>query len=191
MIDRVNAALRKVQKVYLKYPAAGNILRFGERVFAYEFYHQLRIVFNDLQLDINGEPMKGHELLPNFDHAIFPDFIIHNYTIHDNNEVVIEVKVTPRLNARDIFNDLRKLDDMINGQLGYNHGIFFAGNCDVTEKIRRSRLYFQKIVDLLIVNPKIIIWNTLPFHEGIDMREFLTKENIISITGHNFIDLDE
>ena len=186
MIGRVYNALRGIQRIYLKYPAIGEIQKYGERVFAYEFYHQLRRNFNDLQLEITGEPRKGEGLLPNMEQTIIPDFVIHNYATNDHDEIAIEVKVTPKINAKQIRDDLQKLADMINGPLGYNYGIFFAGNCDVESKIDNSTIYKDEILQILEENPNIIIWNTLPFEEGTNMRECISEHEILIITLDNF-----
>ena len=186
MIERVYNALRGIQRIYLKYPAIGEIQKYGERVFAYEFYHQLRRNFDDLHMDITGEPIKGAGLLPDMEQTIIPDFVIHNYATNDHNEIAIEIKVTPKLNAKQIRDDLQKLANMINGPLGYNHAIFFAGNCDVESKIENSTIYYDAIVQLLQDNPNIIIWNTLPFEEGTNMRDYISEDEIITISRNNF-----
>lgn len=185
MIDRVYNALMGIQRIYLKYPAIGEIHKYGERVFAYEFYHQLRLNFDDLQMDITGEPIKGAGLLPDMEQTIIPDFVIHNYATNDHNEIAIEIKVTPKLNARQIREDLQKLSDMINGPLGYNYGIFFAGNCDLESRIVRSTIYRDEILQIIEDNPNIIIWNILPFEDGTNMRDFITEDEILIITPNN------
>lgn len=186
MINRVRNALLSVERIYLKYPAIGDIQKYGERVFAYEFYHQLRIRFNDLHLDITGEPIKGAGLLPDMDQTTVPDFVIHNYSTNDHNEIAIEVKVTPNLTARQIRGDLQKLANMINGPLGYNHGIFLVGNCNLINKINRSAVYRDDIINLIENTPQIIIWNTLPFEAGANMRETITEEELNIITLADF-----
>ena len=64
MTETVTKALCKVMRIYLKYPTISGKQKYGERVFSYEFYHQLRKKFNDIHLTVSGEPSKGRGLLP-------------------------------------------------------------------------------------------------------------------------------
>lgn len=186
MLERVYSALLNVQRFYLKYPTIGNNHKYGERVFAYEFYHHLRNAFNDQYLDITGEPIKGAGMLPDMLETIVPDFVIHNYARNDRNEIAIEIKVTPRVTAKEIYEDLRKLATMINGPLQYKLGIFFAGNCDLINKVNNSTMYKKDIIKTLINTPNILLWNTLPFVEGTDMSQCIQTDEIINITVNHF-----
>jgi hypothetical protein len=185
MIEIVITALQKIQKIYLEYPTIANKHKHGERVFAYEFYHQLRERIEPLFLDLSGEPIKGQDLLPAIDQPIVPDFIIHNYAT-ETNEMAIEVKLTPKLTGQQILNDLEKLVILINPPLRYNWGVFYAGNCNLIDKINNSRLKREEILQILNNYPNIIMLNTLRLPNQVNRRECINEQDIIRITRANF-----
>jgi len=184
MIQRVWNALSDVQRLFLKYPTIGNKFKHGERVFAYEFYHQLRKHFFDLHYDITGEPIKGANIVTGLNQTLIPDFVIHNFGYNENNEIAIEVKVTPKLTAKQVYQDLNKLALMLDAPLHYNSAVFFAGNCNLPEIIGNSRMYQEKILDIMANNQNLSIWFTKPFSKNIDLKERLEKDIIILQNGN-------
>ncbi|HTA84544.1 MAG TPA: hypothetical protein VK783_16490 [Bacteroidia bacterium] len=159
MIERVREALSCVRNIYLSYPTVGNGSKYGERVFTYEFYHQLRNLFgNDIGFDISGEPVKGNGLIPNFNHTIVPDLVIHNYgdTIHDM--VAIEIKTNPNVKTKDICEDLQQLEWMMGAPLNYQDAIFIVANCDFEQKVNLSRRYRNEVNRLKNIQ-HLHIWN--------------------------------
>lgn len=84
-------ALNSVEQHYIKLPAihqASGIIR--ERVFCYEFYHQLRnTIPHNREVVINGEiDKRGY---PTFD-SQNPDFVFHIPGSNAGNAVVCEIK---------------------------------------------------------------------------------------------------
>lgn len=81
-----------------------------ERLFAYELYHQLRLLWTEdprlrAHCVIHAEVRKGYQRFANFDYM--PDFLFH-LPQPDQNHAVVEVKLVARSSAS-IAADLHKL----------------------------------------------------------------------------------
>lgn len=125
----------------------------GERAFCYELYHQLRISLGEFQeytpedrkLVLHGELQKRvleplteeHFRIQQLTKEYIPDFLLHVPKNCDNQEVVMEVKSSPKLQFNHIFADLKKLNEFI-GAYHYNMGVFLAIN--VREEYLTSKL---------------------------------------------------
>ncbi|MFC0523894.1 hypothetical protein ACFFGV_10025 [Pontibacillus salicampi] len=97
-----------------------------ERVFCYEFYHQMRLIQKNYELDryiLSGEiDKRGHneiELQRN------PDFVLHNYGTNENNLIIIEVKI--RFDRDEIKNDFETLTTYVD-KYSYRKGCFVLVN---------------------------------------------------------------
>ncbi|MFP3257245.1 MAG: hypothetical protein RXO36_05555 [Candidatus Nanopusillus acidilobi] len=126
IIDFISEAYSNVDE-YLLYPksASGNI-NAQERIFSYEFYHQIRKLQESNQetnhykflkestLKIEGERIK-------WDIKKQPDFIIHKPGTNESNYLVIEIKKI-KSSIDSIVNDLIKLNEYINEEK-YKYGI--------------------------------------------------------------------
>lgn len=127
--------------------------RFGERVFCYEFYHQLRNLIenernktshflNGTLLQAEVEKMQIIELVERFGLRILrgrmsPDFLMHSPGNASSHPFVIEVKCENELSSRKLFFDLEKIDQFIT-RYNYQRGIFLAIN--VNNELIQSRI---------------------------------------------------
>jgi hypothetical protein len=121
-----------------------HFMTYHERVFCYEFYHQVRALMEAnnsgrLQLPpavyFQAELRKGQlvrilqelfQVLP-LDGNYFPDFLLHDPDSFGHQELVMEVKSSPDLGWADIQHDLRKIQEFIS-KYGYRQGLFLTVN---------------------------------------------------------------
>ncbi|AUD13081.1 hypothetical protein CW734_04535 [Planococcus sp. MB-3u-03] len=86
-VSRVGNEYYKIKTTY------GEIVR--ERVFCYEFYHQLRLLQKRFSLDelsLSAEiDKRGHQEIRTSEQRN-PDLIFHKYGEFESNEIIIEVK---------------------------------------------------------------------------------------------------
>ena len=69
-----------------------------ERAYCYELYHQLRLVLNDSEMVLTGEPdKKGHPSYSGSEKKPNPDLIFHKPGSNRHNSSVVEVECTPTL----------------------------------------------------------------------------------------------
>lgn len=127
--------------------------RFGERVFCYEFYHQLRILIDNAKLVnqnfLNGAILQGEvekmqiiELieilgLHPLDGEYTPDFLMHSPGNADSHPFVIEVKCEHDITKGKILDDLNKINQFIT-RYNYQRGVFITTNSQpdyIAEKI--------------------------------------------------------
>jgi hypothetical protein len=103
-------AMRQVPKDYLEQPfldkTGGVNFAYLERVYAYELYHQLRLVIgNDKRMAVYGEPVKSSNALYYSSEKI-PDLIIHEPGT-SNNIAVIEIKSAWNLKKSGLIKDVK------------------------------------------------------------------------------------
>lgn len=127
-LDLIAEAARAVQPGYFKLATAyapDGIVR--ERVFCYEFYHQIRSRMDGQHpLLLHGEiDKRGH---PDFEaeDQKNPDFVFHVPGTHEHNAIVVEVKGSLSHPA-DIVQDTETLLKFVN-QYHYELGIFLLYN---------------------------------------------------------------
>ena len=99
--------------------------KYLERPFAYEFYHQLRKLIDDGDVDFGG-PIIQAEVDKRYQHCFengkMPDFIIHIPNL-DKNLAVIEFKLATR-SEEDIKDDIKKLAEFkAKQELKYDNGV--------------------------------------------------------------------
>lgn len=135
----------------------------GERAFCYELYHQLRISLNTLQkfapgyekLVLHGELQKKvllpmtekHTGLRRLNKEYIPDFLLHVPDTSDKQEVVMEVKTTPKLQFNHMFADLKKIDEFIS-KYHYKMGIFLAININGAVLFKKLRKYQTRLQNI-------------------------------------------
>ncbi|WP_201987151.1 hypothetical protein [Hymenobacter rubidus] len=121
-IHEIIDALNKIEQIYIKLPAAHNVTGLiRERVFCYEFYHQMRQNFTLNQLTvISGEiDKRGY---PQFKKQN-PDFVFHVPGSSKGNALVCEVKGDIRRPG--VKKDLESIFYFIEKQ-NYRLGLFIA-----------------------------------------------------------------
>jgi len=131
--------------------------RFGERLFCYELYHQLRIslapLLNSSILTLHGElqkplleAMAGEQAgARRLDKKYIPDFILHGPGRFDNQEVMMEVKTNPNWKFAQIYYDLKKIDQFID-RYKYKMGVFLAVNVrwnDLLDNLLKNKVKLQ------------------------------------------------
>ena len=109
-------------------PAETATQTWQERLFAYELYHQLRLLWTANPAlraccVIHAEVRKGYQHIPGFDYM--PDFLFH-LPQPGQNHAVVEVKLASRNLTADLkklvrFHDEFKYDDIIEILVGSDH----------------------------------------------------------------------
>ncbi|MDB6027443.1 MAG: methionyl-tRNA formyltransferase-like protein [Verrucomicrobiales bacterium] len=104
-------ATTKISPIYFQLPVMGiEVPKFLERVYCYELYHQMRMLWPNVPYQLTGEVDKsGH---PRIRQGVLnrskPDFTIHVPGNMDANLLVIEVKARDPVD-QNVVRDLEKL----------------------------------------------------------------------------------
>lgn len=159
-----------------------HLARHGERVFCYELYHQIRFLMGDSQIDLEENAILQAELkkdnirllmefmpdeIQRLRKEYIPDFLLHSPSNFEHQEAVVEVKANPEITFREIFDDLKKLDEFItnysykiglllivNAQLDYIHRIIHDHQRQISEGIRSPK----RILIMVKTNLDTDIW---------------------------------
>ncbi len=120
---------------------------YGERVFCYELYHQVRtlmenhlkiepILFKDVMLQSELKKQLIDDTIKIYrsnttplDAEYFPDFLLHSPSTFNFQLIIIEVKCNPRLSFSGMQDDLLKIQQFINSYK-YKKGVFLTVNTD-------------------------------------------------------------
>lgn len=143
--------------------------RYGERVFCYELYHQLRMQLDRLEnpLFLNGSKLQCEvnkfQILDLFNKfgvnplmtEYIPDFLMHTPGNYDYHAFIIEVKSTPTLTPSSFLKDLAKIDEFL--RFGYAKGIFLTVNRDAGHIERLIRENVEAIQSLTRRDDIIVI----------------------------------
>jgi hypothetical protein len=130
IIDFISKAYSNVGEDYLHPRSASGDINAQERIFSYEFYHQIRTLqesnkyeykfLKKLKIIVEAERIKTDKKNEKCLHLKQPDIIIHTPGSNKNNLLVIEIK---RIESKeDIIEDLKKLKSFIY-KLDYKYGI--------------------------------------------------------------------
>jgi len=122
IIKFISEAYSNVGENYLHPKSASGNIKTQERIFSYEFYHQMRKLqelnhykfLKGSTLEIEGERIKR-------DIEKQPDFIIHKPGTNESNYLVIEIKKIEST-VKSIVDDLKKLNEYIE-EKEYKYGI--------------------------------------------------------------------
>ncbi len=144
-------------------PDNDNFYRYGERIFCYELYHQLRMKIDEEKVDnpsflenlkLQGEVAKWQEQslyeeygLNLLDNEYIPDFLLHTAGKFHIHAYVIEVKSNPKLSSTQMMTDLKKISQFID-RLRYKRGIFLAININADEINKMIKSREKEIRDL-------------------------------------------
>ena len=152
-------AIQNIDTHYFQLHFAGNDkLKYRERVYCYELYHQLRLLLgNDFPYKLDGELDKeGHAIISG---KKKPDFVIHVPGEMGQNLVVIEVKtVNVKDKIRELIEDIDKLKMFITSKASYYRAIMLiygSVNGDLPQNIRQE---IENVHDERI----IILWHDSP-----------------------------
>jgi len=152
-------AIQNIDTHYFQLHFAGNDeLKYRERVYCYELYHQLRLLLgDDFPYRLDGELDKeGHAIISG---KKKPDFVIHVPGEMGQNLVVIEVKtVNVKDKIRELREDIDKLKMFITSKASYYRAIMLiygSINGDLPQNIRQE---IENVHDERI----IILWHDSP-----------------------------
>ncbi len=128
---------------------------YRERVYCYELYHQLRVVWPDnAPFVLNGELDKAaHPILRQLgaDYAK-PDLLVHRPGYMSGNNTVIEVK-SSNAQGREIAKDLKTLS-LFRTTVGYSRAIYLLYGYETETAVKRIDIVAKKFGEL----PPIELW---------------------------------
>jgi hypothetical protein len=132
--------------------------KYLERPFAYEFYHALRSLMENCEINLGGRIIQA-EVDKSYQHyfakGVIPDFIIHKPNNTKRNFAAIELKLAT--NLYELEDDFRKLENF-KTCLNYEHAVeIIIGD---TDKIKRAT---EKIKELTMQDGEeiaIVLFNT-------------------------------
>lgn len=191
-LDNFKNALLHVSPEYFGIPAIQGQVHMNERAFAFELYHQLRMIYTGRNWYVNGELRKGLTFMPNYqqDETLIPDLVIHHHETTTNNIIAVEIKSNPDVTGPQLIEDLEKLEIYTRpgeGHLNYHIGILLVINSNFREKLNNMRVENRnRIIELLNFH-RIAIWN---INEPISRNNHgdniqLTEECLEIIRSHN------
>ncbi|NVO23506.1 methionyl-tRNA formyltransferase-like protein [Donghicola mangrovi] len=157
-------AILNINECYFQLPIDGGSPVYRERVYCYELYHQMRLLWpKDCQFILNGEVDKrAHPLLTNLGAANkIPDLLVHTPGSMANNYAIIEVK-SSNLEKSGIQKDLQTFEKFL-AYVGYQRAIYLIFGWRAEDRIEKIE---REARDLECKIP-IEIWthsapNTLP-----------------------------
>jgi hypothetical protein len=157
-------ALLRVSPEYFGIPALNGKIDLIERAFAYELYHQLRLVYHGQNWYVNGELRKGLTFFPSYqlNKTLIPDLIIHKHGTTSENILAVEIKVNPRVTIAEIISDLKKLELYTRPGdkfLNYSIGILLLINLNFRERIQLMKSKSRDRINKLLNFHRIAIWN--------------------------------
>lgn len=182
----IKKALTMISENYFKQPTVdAEKYKFGERVFCYEFYHQLRCLQDEFgRLEISGEAVKSCFQSTDLESNQTPDILIHNFGKHDNNEVIIEVKTNENSFNNGIKKDFITLDKFTqtNSEFNYKIGISLILNCDFKSILLNNKKLANDLKEIRKDNLRLEVWNIIT--PAYNEKKFLKEESIITYDFH-------
>lgn len=163
-LKNFKTALLSVAPEYFGIPAIEGQIHLNERAFAFELYHQLRLIYTGNNWYVNGELRKGLNFQPNYqlDKTLIPDLVVHHHETTDNDIIAVEIKSDPNVTGPELIEDLEKLEIYTRpgaGYLNYHIGILLVTNCNFKQKLANMRkINRNRIIELLNFH-RIAIWN--------------------------------
>ncbi len=137
--DLLFAATGAVEADYFLLPIHGGPAIYRERVYCYELYHQLRLLWPaNSRYSLGGEVDKrSHPVLMKLgaDRSI-PDLLVHAPGNMKGNFAIIEVKPARGLRARDIWKDIRTLS-RFRVEVGYQRALYLIFGSKANDQLDR------------------------------------------------------
>ena len=162
----IKGCILKIDKIYFSQDTiTDQKTKYGERVFCYEFYHQLRLHQEDFKdLTISGEAVKSNFQFNHLGNNKTPDILIHNFGTIKNNEVVIEVKTSKNKDSvlQGLKKDFLTLDlftENAHTKIYYKIGIFLLMNFDLLELLNQNEKIKNDVASIIKKNSRIEVWN--------------------------------
>lgn len=149
-------ATRSIKFGYFNLRIDGGDFIYRERVYCYELYHQMRLLWPiETPYYLNGEIDKAaHPILKQMGiKPSKPDFLVHQPGFMSGNHAIIEVKPAPA-RARDIKKDLRTLSTFVN-EVKYQRAIYLFYGDKANSGLVERVLKFASDIECLV---PIEIW---------------------------------
>jgi hypothetical protein len=134
---------------YFLLPIHGGDPKYRERVYCYELYHQMRLLWpEETAYYLNGEIDKAaHPVLQQLGaHRAKPDFLVHRPGYMSGNHAVIEVKARTA-DARGIRKDLQTLS-LFTTKVGYQRAIYLVYGYEAFRATDRVKRIAEKLQGL-------------------------------------------
>ncbi|MFW6046611.1 MAG: hypothetical protein ACOCP4_02330 [Candidatus Woesearchaeota archaeon] len=163
-LNNFKNALLNVAPEYFGIRAIEGRIDISERAFAYELYHQLRLVYTGRIHYVNGELRKGLSFLPNYgrDDALIPDLVVHQHETTQEDIIAVEIKTNPQVTGPELIEDLQKLELYTRpgqGYLNYHIGILLVINSNFRQRLNNMRTENRERIIELLSYHRIGIWN--------------------------------
>lgn len=169
LINDCVTSLLSVAPNYYGYSTPTNNIDSCERVFAYEFYHQLRCTFKGRSWYVHGEFKKGlAPLTIDFGKDIvYPDIVLHLPESLTSNLCAFEIKSSASGNVTtgaDVLSDLKKLEMFTRPSksqgLNFELGVLILINKCFDEIYKASNKSTRKEIEEYLTGfHRIAIWN--------------------------------
>ena len=165
-MDHRYCELSKIDYGRIESPEPVMRVKYLERPFAYEFYHQFRTLVESGEIDLGG-PIVQAEVDKDYQHIFqsgkVPDFIIHVPNARNKNLAIIEFKLASR-NIEDIQDDLKKLELFRKPPLRYAYAaLVLIGRKGELERARKD---LKPVVQTLTETVDVIGFNTQSWRAG-------------------------
>jgi len=164
--ENIKECILKISRIYFEQNTIiDKKTKYGERVFCYEFYHQLRLYQKEFKdLAISGEAVKSNFQFNNLGNNKTPDILIHNFGTIENNEVVIEVKISKNKDSvlQGLKKDFLTLDlftENSHTKIDYKIGILLLINFDFLELLSENEKIKNYVATIIKDNSRIEVWN--------------------------------
>jgi len=166
----IENAIYEIPENYFRQPTVKpDFVKYGERVFCYEFYHQIRNFQKEFSnLEISAEAVKSKVQYETIADKAIPDLLIHNFGIYGNNEVVIEVKTSSQSFYSGVLKDFQMLDFFTDSlhkipECNFKLGILLVVNENFQNFVNnyKNEHTNNEIKELLKSNSRIEVWNII------------------------------
>lgn len=184
ILGKCQEALLSIAPEYFQATLPTEATMYSERMFAYEFYHQIRLRFQDEIWYVNGEFRKGLYLAGvQFEQdTVIPDIVLHRSDTLKENIAVFEIKVAPNTSTSALLHDLRKLGMYTKSDNGLNFtfGALIVANQSFREVYGNAAPTEKDEIRNLIENyPRIAVWNIpIPICSQTGSSVRLTQESL-------------
>jgi hypothetical protein len=161
-VKTLQKAILAVAPSYFRVEMPDGNSQYGERIFAYELYHQMRIHFPSEHGKLHGEYRKGLRHVPELeDHRTYiPDLILHQSGTIDSNLLAIEIKTSAKLNIADLLDDIKKLEYYTNPRkLNFKMGVMIVTNFSILDACHKDTPKMKQVAEIVRRAPRIAIWN--------------------------------
>jgi hypothetical protein len=158
LTDILRNATQRIGQNFFRLPIAGSNPIYRERVYCYELYHQMRILWPQVcPFCLNGEVDKrGHEIMERLGAAdTIPDLLVHGPGDMGRNHAIIEVKKC-QLDLEGIQKDVGVLARFVAANVGYERAIFLIFGLRLTN--HRLQQIREEIVRVAPCRP-IELWH--------------------------------